>query len=41
MKRREVATPREPGPAAAKRERGLAVYGEQVVQALLPAWRDA
>ena len=38
LKGREVATPWEPGLAAAMRERGLAVYEEQVLQALLAAW---
>ncbi len=41
LKGREVATPWEPGLAAAMRERGLAVYEEQVVQALLAAWLGA
>jgi len=40
LKRREVARPWEPGHAAAMRERGLAVYEEQVVQALLAVWPD-
>lgn len=38
---REAATPWEPALAAAMRERGLAVYEEQVVQELLAAWPDA
>ena len=38
LKGREVSTPWEPGLAAAMRERGLAVYEEQVVQELLAAW---
>ena len=38
LKGREVSTPWEPGLAAAMRERGLAVYEEQVVQVLLAAW---
>ena len=40
LKGREVSTPWEPGLAAAMRERGLAVYEEQVVQVLLAAWPE-
>ena len=40
LKGREVVTLWEPGLAAAMRDRGLAVYEEQVVQSLLAAWPD-
>ncbi len=40
LKGREVATPWAPGLAAAMRGRGLAVYEEQVVQALLAVWPE-